>query len=86
MGAGGADDEDQFRKRAVIYEKRTALNMDMVKYEESIKRFSSALGEIERVAEELSKTDLEKLEGQRIRLEKELKTNGYCQTDIYQIL
>jgi len=73
MISGGADNEDKFRKRALTYERRTALKTEVERYEESIRRLSSTLGEMKSVMKELSKMSLEGTEEQKIRLEEELK-------------
>jgi len=71
--SGGADDEGQFRERAGIYENRTALEKDIERYEDSIRRLSSRLGSPEEIIKGLSKADHEELEGQKIGQEIELK-------------
>jgi len=73
MASGGTDDEEQFRKKALIYENRMALKVDTGRYEDSIKRLSNNLGPTDRVMKKLSKLSLEELEGRKIRLERELK-------------
>ncbi len=73
MVSGGADDEEGFRKRAQIYERRMSLKQDMDRHEETIKRHSSKLGTIDSVGKRLSAVSLEELEQERVKLENELK-------------
>jgi uncharacterized protein YhaN len=73
MIAGGAEDEEQFHKRAQIYERRVALNDDVERFEDSIKRLSSDLGPVESVMKKLSELSLEELEKRKIRWEGELE-------------
>jgi uncharacterized protein YhaN len=73
LAAGATDQEERFRERALAYEKRVALNGDLERYEASIKRLSSILGQGKSVADALSGMSFEELEGQRLRLEKELQ-------------
>ncbi|MFH1488462.1 MAG: AAA family ATPase [Pseudomonadota bacterium] len=71
--AGGADKEDGFRERAVIFEKRSALKREMERARDGIERLSASSGEIERVMERLSGMQIEALEEERAGLEEDLK-------------
>jgi len=71
--SGGTDNEEEFRKRALVFEKRTALNKEIESCRDSISRLSHNLGEQAKVMEELSKSNLEGLEKEKLRLEKDLK-------------
>ncbi len=73
IAASGAKNEDQFRERAVVYEKRIALRRDRERYEGSVKRLSGSLGDLPQVDDFLSKTDRDELENRRAKLEKEVK-------------
>lgn len=73
MASGGVDNEDQFRERANIYEKRKTLIMEMERSEDSIRRLSSNLGTLDRVIEEFLTIRLDELEEQKIRLERDIK-------------
>jgi uncharacterized protein YhaN len=73
MVSGGADDEEGFRKRAQIYERRMSLKQDIDRHEETIRRHSSKLGTMGSVEERLSAMSLEELEQERVELETELK-------------
>jgi uncharacterized protein YhaN len=73
MISGGADDEEGFRKRAQIYDRRMSLNADAERHEETIRRHSTKLGTIDRVEKKLSEISLEELEQEKVKLENELK-------------
>jgi uncharacterized protein YhaN len=73
MISGGADDEEGFRKRAQIYEKRMSLKADAERHEETIRRHSTKLGTIDSVEKKLSAISLETLEQEKVELENELK-------------
>jgi uncharacterized protein YhaN len=73
MISGGADDEEGFRKRAQIYEKRMSLKADAERHEETIRRHSTKLGTIDSVEKKLSAISLEALEQEKVELENELK-------------
>ena len=73
MASAGTDDEEQFRNRALVYEKRMALRVDIDSYDDRIRRLSSNLGPIDEVIKELSKLSLEELEEGKISLERKLK-------------
>jgi uncharacterized protein YhaN len=73
MVTGGADDEEGFRKRAKIYERRMSLKQDIERHEETIRRHSSKLGTMESVEKRLSSISMEALEQERVELENELK-------------
>jgi len=73
MISGGADEEEGFRKRAQIYEKRISLKADAERHEETIRRHSIKLGSIDSVEKKLSGISLEELEQEKVTLENELK-------------
>jgi uncharacterized protein YhaN len=73
MSSGGTEDEEGFRMRAQIYDRRVALKADAERHEESIRRHSNKLGTIESVEKRLSEMSLEELEGEKVKLENELK-------------
>jgi uncharacterized protein YhaN len=72
MRSGGADDEEQFRHRADIYERRLALKKDIDGYEDNIKRLSAGLGEINTVKRCLERLDIKSLEEERDKAEANL--------------
>jgi uncharacterized protein YhaN len=73
MISGGAEDEEGFRMRAQIYDRRVALKADAERHEEGIRRHSNKLGTIESVEKRLSAISLEELEEDKVKLENELK-------------
>ena len=73
MVSGGADDEEGFRKRGQIYERRMSLKQDIDRHEETIRRHSSKLGTMDSVEKRLSAINLEALEQERAKLESELQ-------------
>jgi len=73
MISGGADDEEEFRRRAQIYDGRVALLAEVERHEYSIRRLSDNLGTIGNVEKKLSTTSLEKLEEEKVRLEHALE-------------
>lgn len=73
IASGGADNEEQFRKRGEIFEKRTKLMMDIERYEDSIKRLSRKLEKPDKVMNEIAGIDPEKLEERRAEMERDLK-------------
>jgi uncharacterized protein YhaN len=73
MISGGADDEEAFRKRAQIYDRRMSLKADAERHEETIRRHSTKLGAIDSVEKKLSAISLEELEEEKVKLESELK-------------
>ncbi len=73
MISGGAEDEEGFRIRAQIYDRRVALKADAERHEESIRRHSNKLGTMESVEKRLSEISLEELEEEKVKLENELK-------------
>jgi uncharacterized protein YhaN len=72
MASGGAEDDDAFRKRALIFEDRITLKKDIERYEDNIKRLSSNWGGMQGVIEELLTYDIRELETQRMTIEEEL--------------
>jgi len=73
MISGGADEEEEFRRRAQIYDGRAALLTEVERHEDSIRRFSDNLGTMGSVGKKLSTTSREKLEEQKVRLEHALE-------------
>ncbi|MFC1533473.1 AAA family ATPase [Thermodesulfobacteriota bacterium] len=73
MALGRTNNEEEFRERGQIFEKRAELMKDVERYEDSIRRLSGNLEKPEKVMEEISKIDQEELEEQKIRIEKYLK-------------
>ena len=73
MSAGGAKQGEEFRKRAVIYEKRLALKGEKERAEENLRRLSGSLGGVAKIEKGLSDASLEVLEEERMRLDRELK-------------
>lgn len=73
MFSGGAEDEEQFRNRAQIFDKRFDLKQEIERSEDSIKRLSHNLGRPEKIMEDFSKVDLDELEDQKISLCRELE-------------
>lgn len=73
MIAGGAKDEEGFRMRAQIYDRRVALKADAERHEEGIRRHSNKLGTMETVEKKLSVISMEELEEDKVKLENELR-------------
>ncbi|MGD9077137.1 MAG: AAA family ATPase, partial [Desulfobacteraceae bacterium] len=73
MMSGGADDEEGFRKRAQIYDRRISLKADAERHEETIRRHATKSGAMDSVEKKLSATSLEELEEEKLKLENELK-------------
>jgi uncharacterized protein YhaN len=71
--AGGAEDEDAFMSRALIYEERIALKGEMERAADNMRRIMGMEGEIDQVGETLATLDLEELQGQKIQLEVDLE-------------
>ena len=71
LAGGGADDDETFRKRADIFEERAKLKKDIQNHEDNIKRLSGKWGEWNKLIKTLTSLDLEKLERQKITLERE---------------
>ena len=74
--SGGAEGEEEFFRRAQIYDARAALLQEIVQYEENIKPLSGALGPMEEIQNTLSEMDLEGLEKERIRLKRDQEETG----------
>ncbi len=71
MDSAGAKDEEEFRKRALSYESRRQCQKEIEKYEEHLMRFAAAHGGREKVTEILSAMNLDEMEKDKARAEKE---------------
>ncbi len=71
--SGGADNEDRFRERALIYQRRRELEEDLVKCLTSINRLTGSLKDIGALEAMFSGLTLEDLEAQQTAFEGELE-------------
>jgi uncharacterized protein YhaN len=71
MDSAGAKDEEEFRNRALSYESRKQCEKEIEKYEEHLMRFAAAHGGKEKVTEILSAMNLDEMEKDKARTEKE---------------
>jgi uncharacterized protein YhaN len=73
MDSAGAKDEEEFRKRALSYEGRRECQKEIEKYEEHLMRFAAVHGGREKVIEILSAMNLDEMEKDKARAEKEYR-------------
>ncbi|MBW1721648.1 MAG: AAA family ATPase [Deltaproteobacteria bacterium] len=68
LAAGGADHEEEFRKRAGIFEKRRALEGELEIHKDNLKRLAGHSEDLAALEKNLSETSLEELERSRAEL------------------
>jgi uncharacterized protein YhaN len=73
MKLGGAVEEEDFRRRGEIFEKRLSIKQEIERREDNIKKLSREPENIERIIEEISKVDSKELEDQKDRIVKGLE-------------
>jgi uncharacterized protein YhaN len=73
MHSAGAGDEEEFRRRADLHERRSQWEKEMEKYEEHLLRFSASRGGLEKVIEVLSGMDPDEMEEEKLRVDKEFR-------------
>ena len=71
--AAEANNEDQFRQRGKCFEERQRLAKDIEIHSADIRRLAGSSGNVDKILEEISHLDLSKLEGEKSRVEEELK-------------
>ena len=73
MKLGGTVEEEDFRRRGEIFEKRLSLKQEIERWEDNIKKLSREPENIERIIEEISKVNSKELEDQKDLIEKNLE-------------
>jgi len=73
LAAAETGNEDEFRIRAAVYERRVSLKGEMERAVEAVLRLAGGLGDMDGIGETLSRTDLDRLESEKSQVEEEVK-------------